>query len=308
MATPSLRPWVFSLCMPLPQALSLHLEGLLTERQGRPTAVRDHNRVHGGSVNDAFRLVTDAGLYFLKTNSADQFPSLFTGEAHGLHLLQQSGELRVPEVIAQGECGDTTFLLLEFITPAQADEGFQARFGRKLARLHRHTQATFGLDRDNHFGLLPQVNTPAVDWPGFLTHNRFMPLVKMARDNKRIDVGDVLRFERLYGKLPSLFPAEAPALLHGDLWKNNFLTAADGEPVLIDPAVYFGHREMDLAMTRLFGGFFRDFYDAYQEERPLAPGWEGRVDLCNLYPLLAHLILFGGSYADRVGSVLRKYV
>ena len=294
--------------MPLPESRGLHLETLLTDRQGHPVTIRAAHPVHGGSVNDAFRLDTDLGPLFLKTNSADQFPSLFNSEAHGLHLLRQAGDLRVPAFIAQGECDDTTFLLLEYVPPAEEDAGFQTRFGRKLARLHRHTQATFGLDRDNHVGLLPQVNTPNLDWAEFLVHCRFMPLVKMARDNKRIHTGDVLRFERLYGQLPSLFPSELPALLHGDLWKNNYLAAADGEAVMIDPAVYYGHREMDIAMTRLFGGFDRFFYAAYQEEEPLAPGWEDRMDLCNLYPLLVHLNLFGGSYAERLGSVLRKYV
>lgn len=299
---------MFPLYMPLSKALSLHLETLLTEQQERAVTIRDLHPKHGGSVNDAFRLETDAGPFFLKTNSADQFPSLFSGEAHGLDLLRQADDLRVPAFIAQGECDGTTYLLLEYIAPAGEDDGFQARFGRQLARLHRHTHATFGLDRDNHIGLLRQVNTPDLDWADFLIHCRFMPLVKMARDNKRIHTGDVLRFERLYAKLPFLLPAEMPALLHGDLWKNNYLAAADGAAVLIDPAVYFGHREMDIAMTRLFGGFDRDFYDAYQEEEPLAADWEERVDLCNLYPLLVHLNLFGGSYADRVGSVLRQYV
>lgn len=294
--------------MPLSNPLGLHLESLLTEQQGRPIVIRDQRPVHGGSVNEAFRLETDAGPFFLKTNSADQFPSLFSSEAHGLQLLRQAGVLRVPSFISQGECDGTTVLLLEYIETAEEDAGFQARFGRKLAQLHHRTNATFGLDRDNHIGLLPQVNTPNLDWAAFMVQCRFMPLVKMASDNKRIHMGDVVRFERLYGRLAGLFPAELPALLHGDLWKNNLLAAVDGGAVLIDPAVYYGHREMDLAMTRLFGGFHRDFYEAYQEEEPLAPDWEERVDLCNLYPLLVHLNLFGGSYADRVSSVLRKYV
>lgn len=294
--------------MPLPQTFVDHLEKLLAEQQRRPITVLASQHLPGGSVNDAYRLDTSAGKFFLKTNSADQFPSLFIGETHGLELLRRAGDLRVPAFIAQSACGDTTFLLLEFIAPAEEDAGFQPRFGRKLAQLHRHSHATFGLDRDNHIGLLPQVNTPNPDWAEFMVRCRFMPMVKMARDNKRIHMGDVLRFERLYGQLSSLFPTERPALLHGDLWKNNYLAAADGEAVLIDPAVYYGHREMDIAMTRLFGGFDRDFYEAYQEEEPLTPGWEDRVDLCNLYPLLVHLNLFGGSYADRVGSVLRKYV
>jgi len=294
--------------MPLAQPLVRHLEAVLTRERGRALTVQQALRVHGGSVNDAFRLDTEEGPFFLKINLADQFPSLFESEAHGLALLRQAGELRVPELIAHGEFEDTTFLLLEFVAPTEEDPGFQARFGRALARLHRHAQATFGLDRDNHIGLLPQVNTPHREWTEFLIQCRFGPLVKMARDNKRIHAGDVLRFERLYGKLPALIPAEPPALLHGDLWKNNYLAGAGGEAVLIDPAVYFGHREMDIAMTRLFGGFDRDFYAAYQEEEPLEPGWEERMDLCNLYPLLVHLNLFGGSYADRVSAVLRTYV
>jgi fructosamine-3-kinase len=211
-------------------------------------------------------------------------------------------------VLAQGELEGSTYLMLEYVEAAEEGRDFQAGFGRGLARLHRNTHASFGLERNNHIGLLPQVNTPDTDWPRFLVNCRLGPLVRMARDSDRIRPGDVIRFERLYAKLPDLFPPELPALLHGDLWKNNYIAADDGQAVLIDPAAYYGHREMDLAMTRLFGGFDREFYAAYQEEEPLEKGWEERVDLCNLYPLLVHLNLFGGSYAERVGAVLRHYV
>lgn len=120
-------------------------------------------------------------------------------------------------------------------------------------------------------------------------------------------MGDVLRFERLYAKLPSLFPSEPPALLHGDLWSGNFLCDAHGKPVLIDPAVYFGHREMDIAMSRLLGGFEPAFYRAYNDERPLEAGWEERVDLCNIYPLLVHMNLFGGGYAAQLQHALKHF-
>src|SRR5690606_3485328 len=166
------------LCMPLAQPLVRHLESVLTRERGRALTIQQALRVHGGSVNDAFRLDTEDGPFFLKINLADQFPSLFESEAHGLALLRQAGELRVPELIAHGEFEDTTFLLLEFVAPAEEDPGFQARFGQALARLHRHAQATFGLDRDNHIGLLRQVNTPHREWTGFLIHCRFGPLVK----------------------------------------------------------------------------------------------------------------------------------
>lgn len=294
--------------MPLSKPLSGHLEELLSTRTGTSVHLLEAEEAYGGSINDVYRLETTAGRFFLKVNEADRFPSLFVSETKGLELLRKAGELRVPEVMAQGEVGDATFLLMEFIQSGEEDRDFQSRFGQTLARLHRHTHEHFGLDHDNHIGLLKQVNTPHKDWTEFLVQCRFDPLVKMARDSQRIHPGDVLRFERLYTKLAEWIPAEMPALLHGDLWKNNYIAAEDGQAVLIDPAVYYGHREMDLAMTKLFGGFDRDFYDAYNEEEPLEKGWEDRMDLCNLYPLLVHLNLFGGSYADRVGSVLRRYV
>lgn len=294
--------------MALPAHLAAHLEELLSSRQGSAARVLKADEAYGGSINDTYRLETSAGRFFLKVNEADRFPSLFVSEVKGLELLRNAGELRVPEVVAQGEVGDTTFLLLEFIPAREEDPGFQARFGQALARLHRHTHGSFGLEYDNHIGVLRQVNTPHKDWVDFLVQCRLEPLVKMAKDNHRIQDGDVLRFERLYSRLPQWIPKEIPALLHGDLWKNNYIAAQDGQAVLIDPAVYYGHREMDLAMTRLFGGFDRDFYEAYHGEEPLEAGWEERVDLCNLYPLLVHLNLFGGTYAGRVGAVLRQYV
>ncbi|MFZ1687503.1 MAG: fructosamine kinase family protein, partial [Flavobacteriales bacterium] len=183
-----------------------------------------------------------------------------------------------------------------------------------LARLHGHTNSTFGLDpastagrRDNYIGSLKQVNTGQVTWGEFFIHCRLEPQVKMAIDHQRIGMGDVLRFERLYGKLPSLFPIEPPALLHGDLWSGNFLCDAHHQPVLIDPAVYYGHREMDIAMTKLFGGFEPAFYSAYSDAWAMEIGWEERADLCNLYPLLVHVNLFGGSYAGQVAAILLRF-
>lgn len=295
--------------MALPSSLIEHLEALLSTKQGAPVRIGDAVGVYGGSINDAYRLHTDHGLFFVKVNTADRFPSLFDAEVKGLALLRKADALPVVGVLGHGEVGDTTFLLLEYIAATDHESrDSQREFGRRLAKLHEHTNAHFGLDHDNYIGVLPQKNDPMKSWSEFLIGCRFEPLVKMARDHKRIDPGDVVRFERLYARLPNWFPPEMPALLHGDLWKNNYIAAADGRAVLIDPAVYYGHREMDLAMTRLFGGFEPDFYEGYQAVSPLEKGWEDRVDLCNLYPLLVHLNLFGGSYGSRVNQVLRRYV
>jgi fructosamine-3-kinase len=196
---------------------------------------------------------------------------------------------------------------MEWVEGGIKGQGFWADFGRGLALLHRHTRDHFGLERDNYIGSLVQHNTPASDWPSFFIHQRLEPQLKMARDRKRVEAGMAFRFERLFHQLDKLFPAEPPALIHGDLWSGNFLCDDQGCPVLIDPAVYYGHREMDLAMTKLFGGFDVALYTAYHAEWPLEKGWEERVDLCNLYPLMVHVNLFGGGYVAQVEGVLKRF-
>ncbi|MCB9168889.1 MAG: fructosamine kinase family protein [Flavobacteriales bacterium] len=294
--------------MPLSGSLIEQLSERLSHHLGAAVDIEQADPVGGGSINDAWRLATNAGPFFLKTNSADRFPSLFEAEADGLQRLQAADALRVPTVIAFGEDHDDTFLLLEHIEQDLRTEAFWERFGTGLAALHRHTWGHFGLERDNHIGSLEQVNTPLDSWAEFFIHRRLEPMLKMARDHRRVEAGMAFRFERLFHKLDGLFPHEPPALLHGDLWSGNFLCAADGAPVLIDPAVYYGHREMDIAMSRLFGGFEAGFYTAYNAAWPLEQGWQDRLDLCNLYPLLVHVNLFGGGYVAQVEGVLRKFV
>ena len=293
--------------MPLSGQLIERLSEHMSRHTGRHVDVEREVPVGGGSINDAYRLDTDAGPFFLKTNSADRFPSMFEAEADGLKRLRTARVIRIPEVIATGEDHDDAYILLEHIGSGARMASFWEDFGRSLARLHQHSSERFGLERDNYIGSLKQVNTPHADWRDFFMHCRLELQVKLARDKQRIGMGDVLRFERLYGKLPSLFPKEVPSLLHGDLWNGNFLTGPNGEPVLIDPAVYYGHREMDLAMSKLFGGFDAEFYAAYHAERPLEAGWEERKDLCNLYPLLVHINLFGGGYIAQVQQALRRF-
>lgn len=294
--------------MPLPGPIAERASERLSQALGVPVDVEAAVPVGGGSINDAYRLVTNEGPFFVKIDHADRFPSLFEAEADGLRRLEAAGSLRVPRVIAFGEEQDTSYLLLEHIAGGTRDRTFWERLGRGLAQLHGHTWTSFGLERANYIGSLEQVNTPQPRWPDLFIHCRLEPLVKRARDKRRIEGGTVLRFERLFVRLEDLFPPEAPALLHGDLWNGNILAAADGTPVVIDPAVYYGHREMDIAMTRLFGGFDEAFLAAYQDERPLERGWEERVDLCNLYPLLVHALLFGGSYVAQVDAVLKRFV
>jgi protein-ribulosamine 3-kinase len=293
--------------MPISGSLIEQLSERLSRHTGRSVDIEREVPVGGGSINDAYRLDTNEGRFFVKVNSGDRFPSMFEAEADGLKRLREAGPIRVPEVIAVGEDHDDSYLLLEHIDGGARTGTFWDDFGRSLARVHARTCEHFGLKRSNYIGSLKQVNDPHGTWETFFIHCRLEPQVKMARDRQRIGMGDVLRFERLYARLGSLFPKEPPALLHGDLWNGNFLVGPQGEPVLIDPAVYYGHREMDIAMTKLFSGFDDAFYTAYNADHPMEKGWEERVDLCNLYPLLVHVNLFGGGYAAQVQQVLKRY-
>lgn len=262
----------------------------------------------GGCINHGGNLKTDAGGYFLKWNEAKKFPAMFAVEAKGLDLLRRANCIRVPEVVHVGEAEGFQFLLMEYIESSRRALSFWQNFGAGLARLHRHSSPRFGLDHDNYIGSLPQRNELAPSWVDFFVQHRLNVQLKIARENNRIEPATVGKFEMLFKRLPSLLPAEAPALLHGDLWSGNLMTDASGQPCLIDPAVYYGHREADLAMTQLFGGFADLFLQSYNDEFPLEAGYEKRVDIFNLYPLLVHVNLFGGAYLSQVMSVLDRFV
>lgn len=258
----------------------------------------------GGSINHVYLLKTDRGDFCLKMNDAGKHPGMFESEAKGLAVLETAGDLKVPRPVFQATLERHSFLLLEYLTPARPGPGMWHRFGRALARLHRHSAEQYGLSFDNYMGSLPQCNRFHTGWSEFFITERLEPQVRLAREQ-----GFDLRadFESLYPKLDRLFPREKPSLIHGDLWNGNYLVSGKGEAALIDPAVYYGHREADLAMTTLFGGFHGDFYEGYEEEFPLERGWRQRLDLYNLYPLLIHLNLFGSSYLWEIRRILDRY-
>ena len=259
-----------------------------------------------GSVNAAWRVRTSAGDFFLKCNDTFNLPGLFEAESRGLRRLRDTETLRVPQVHLQTTVGENTFLLMEYVPARDEGDGFFADFGRRLARMHRNTWKAFGLDHCNYISSIRQSNAPRGDWAPFFIEERLAPLLKSAFDADLLPQNVLKKFDELFRRIPSLIPEEQPALLHGDLWYGNFIRHG-GEAVLIDPAIYYGYREVDLAMTKLFGGFHPDFYAAYQEESPLAPGWEDRVDLWNLYPLLVHVMLFGSEYVPQVLKNLEHY-
>ena len=259
-----------------------------------------------GSVNAAWRVRTSAGDFFLKCNDAFNLPGLFEAESRGLKRLRDTGTLRVPQVLLQTTAGENAFLLMEFVPARDEGDGFFAGFGRGLARTHRSTWKAFGLDHSNYISSIRQSNAPRGDWAPFFIEERLAPLLKSAFDADLLPQNVLKKFDELFRRIPDIIPVEQPALLHGDLWYGNFIRSG-GEAVLIDPAIYYGHREVDLAMTKLFGGFHPDFYAAYAEEFPLEGKWEERVDLWNLYPLLVHVMLFGEEYVPRLIENLDRY-
>ena len=251
--------------------------------------------VAGGDINEAYRVrLADGRELFVKTH-AQAPPDLFAAEAEGLAWLAE-GPLRVPRVLAAGDA----FLALEWLALGARGPGFDAALGRGLAALHRLGAPSFGLAHDNWLATLPQSNAPAPDWPTFYVERRLRPLCRLARLGLDRALDALLAHPDLFG------PSEPPARLHGDLWWGNVLSVA-GAPVLIDPAVYGGHREIDLAMLALFGPLPDALISAYDEVYPLSSNWRDRLGLHQLYPLAAHACLFGGSYASQMGTVLSKY-
>ncbi len=264
--------------------------------------------VSGGDINEARLLHTPKGSFFLKMNSVAHAAQLFETESKGLQLLGQSKYLYTPNVIAFDNVGSTAFLLMEYVPSGNKTNSFWKHFGSNLALLHNNsTHTSFGLDHNNFIGRLPQSNTFESTWPGFYSNQRLLPQIKLAVNSKLISTSDSNLFEQLFTKLDSICPTESPTLIHGDLWCGNFLANQSEGAVLIDPSVSYAHREMDLAMSHLFGGFSPLFYRSYNETYPLEKGFEDRMDIYQLYYLLAHVNLFGGSYVRSAMNIAKRY-
>lgn len=256
----------------------------------------------GGDVSRALRCerADGAGPFFLKVN--EHAPAeLFALEARGLEWLRVDGGPQVPQVLAVGR----RFLALEWIDPGPSGPAAQRALGAALATLHRSGAPAFGLGYDNTLATLAQRNGEHASWPAFWVEHRIAPLVDLALARGRGEASWPAAVERLRRRAAQLWPDEPPARLHGDLWSGNVLFAARG-PTILDPAVYGGHREIDLAMLALFGGLREDTVAAYQATYPLCPGWRARQPLAQLYPLLAHAVLFGGGYRAQADALLRR--
>ncbi|MFC4310612.1 fructosamine kinase family protein [Steroidobacter flavus] len=284
--------------MPLAAALSRAL--------GTEVAAGSERSVGGGSINSCARFESEAGPLFVKYGEPSSL-AMFQAEADGLAELAKARAVRVPNVLAVDELEGIAFLALEWIDLRGGSSSSERKLGELLAAQHRVTRDKFGWHRDNTIGSTPQSNRETGDWVEFLREQRLRPQLTLAKSNgaskELIDSS-----ERLCEQLALFFTdyRPVPSLLHGDLWGGNWGSDASGQPVLFDPAVYFGDREADLAMTRLFGGFGASFYSAYQSAWPLDAGATSRVTLYNLYHVLNHFNLFGGGYLRQALGMIQR--
>ncbi|MDX6555950.1 MAG: hypothetical protein QOD86_2145 [Miltoncostaeaceae bacterium] len=265
--------------------------------------------VAGGDVNRALRAeLADGRTVFVKHR--DGAPAgMYRAEADGLRWLAEAGAIRIPEVVAVADDAEPRLLALEWIDRGARGPDHDERLGHGLAALHRFGASCFGLAEDNFIADIPQPNAPLSTWAAFHAERRVLHLGRRAVDAGLLPAGAGAKLERLAARMPELCgPEETPARLHGDLWSGNAIADRAGAPVLVDPAVYGGHREVDLAMMRLFGGFSERVFAAYDDAFPLAPGHEERVDLHQLTPLLVHVLLFGGSYVRQTMRAVERYL
>ncbi len=270
----------------------------------RPFKVLAATPVGGGSINDTYRLDgTDGARYFLKLNDARHLP-MFVAEAAGLEAIAATNTLRVPLAITHGESGRQCYLVLEHLD--MGTHGDAKLLGEQLATLHNCEAKNFGFTQDNFIGTTPQPNAWTEDWVAFWREHRLGFQLRLAEQS---GYGGQLQSlgVKLMDALPAFFEnyTPRPSLLHGDLWSGNHAFLADGTPTIFDPAVYYGDRECDLAMTELFGGYPADFYAAYRAAYPLDPCYPTRRDLYNLYHILNHANLFGGSYARQAEQMMQ---
>jgi len=276
---------------------------------GREVKVQSSSTTSGGCINQTSVLqLTHGERVFLKYNSHPP-ADFFAVEAKGLRLLAQAAKgPRIPKPLALQDGAKPTFLILEYIEESSPGQDFSVRFARSLAELHQTSHDSFGLDHDNYIGSTVQKNTQETNGIDFFRDQRLRPQQELAR--KAIPPSTDKNLSKLCDRLENYLDisGEKPALLHGDLWSGNYFPDTDQIPCIFDPAVYFGLREADLAMTELFGRLPQKFYDAYHEAFPLNPGYKERKDLYNLYHLLNHLNLFGGSYLASVEQVVRRYI
>lgn len=272
--------------------------------QSQITAFRP---VSGGDISSAYLLKTQSQKFLLKVNSKSSAKTMFDAEQQGLRAIESTKTIAVPHVHLVDELDGKAFLLMDFIESRRPNAKDYTHFGRDLANLHLVSNDHFGFSSDNFIGSLPQSNAFHADWAEFYWNERIHPQLEIAKKNKALDDAKIPSKESALKIFRQVFGEVKPSLLHGDLWGGNYLISTDGTPYLIDPAVYYGHSMVDVAMSCLFRGFDAEFYDAYHEIISKQSYYQEQIKLYQLYYLLVHLNLFGRSYRSSVVDILERY-
>ncbi|MEM8509863.1 MAG: fructosamine kinase family protein [Bacteroidota bacterium] len=264
--------------------------------------------LRGGDIAKAYKVLTPSNSYFVKTASYANALQMFEAEAMGLQYIRDTKTIAAPKVSHISFSNATAYLIMDFVPSKAPNDKDMTRLGEALARLHNATSANgFGLTTDNYIGSLTQSNTKHPNWADFYIHERIFPQLQMAVEAGLFPSSRIPELKKMKSVCNAFFGTIKPSLLHGDLWSGNYLISEQGMPYLIDPAVCYGHSEMDLAMTKLFGGFSSSFYNAYHEHIPPHPNQRELTELYQFYYLLVHLNLFGSSYFSGVQRIVQKY-
>ncbi len=294
----------------MPDLLMKEVEALMTMEFAEKVKVISAKLIGGGCINHAMKLDTNRGQYFLKWNS-NCAPDLFVREAEGLNELRKASEdcLKIPKVICVKEVDDSPgFLVQEYLQTGNNSGKTDEMLGRGLANMHNYENSQFGFFETNYCGATVQNNLWKKNWVDFFVENRLRFLVHLIEEKGLFSSGELKLFDKLFDKLPSLLPQKSKAvLIHGDLWSGNYMNTSEG-PALIDPAVYYADREMEFSILTMFGGFSNRFFQAYNEINPLEPDWQERNLLYQLYHILNHYYLFGGTYGQQALSISKRFI
>ncbi len=280
----------------------------LFEHNSYPDVIRI-NALHGGDINLVYEVETNQVTYCIKVSKKEADSVIFSSEKKSLNFLADKAGVNVPQLYLTGVFEGFSFLMMTFIPQDKKNitPNYWKYLSKQVIQLHKETNHQFGLDFTTFIGPYSQDNSWKVDWSTFYVENRLEPQIKKAFDGALLERNHLRKMESFFEELPNIFPVEKASLLHGDLWSGNVLKSSDYRSFFIDPAIYYGHREMDLAMMKLFGGFDDHFFDHYSQNYPLEKGWENRIEFGQLYPLLVHLNLFGRSYLSSIDRIISNF-
>jgi fructosamine-3-kinase len=284
----------------LPQPIQKFINSLHQDR------INSFSSVGGGSINDAYRYAVGSEEFFIKYNN--EVEGIIEMEVDGLNAIAGLNCIATPEVIAFEKIEGYEILVLPLIRGGLKSSKAWRNFGKQLAMMHTKPAPHYGWHQSNFIGSLPQTNEHCDDFISFFINQRLKPQIQLAQQNQYFSSKELNQFNDLFQKLNEILPETKPSLVHGDLWSGNFMIGEEDKPYLIDPSIHYNFRETDIAFTHLFGRFDSEFYDSYNHHFPLASGFQDRVALYNIYPLLVHLNIFGSSYYSSVMNSLHQYV